>query len=110
MPQRGIRASRIRRPFLSCGDQPTKERGIVLHICGHHRPRLLHHAGVPKEQLAQLRAGFDSVVRDAKFLEDVHKTGIEYDPMAGEALQKFIEGSVFDPEIIKTAKEVRGGQ
>ena len=66
--------------------------------------------GVPKEQLAQLRAGFDAVVRDAKFLEDVSKTGIELDPMAGEALQKFIEGSVFDPVIIKTAKEVRGGQ
>jgi len=66
--------------------------------------------GVPKEQLAQLRAGFDAVVRDAKFLEDVSKTGIEFDPMAGEALQKFIEGSVFDPVIIKTAKEVRGGQ
>jgi tripartite-type tricarboxylate transporter receptor subunit TctC len=65
---------------------------------------------VPKEQLATLRAAFDATVRDPKFIEDATKTGIEYDPMVGEALQKFIEGSSFDPAVISMAKEVRGGQ
>ena len=85
-------------------------QGFLLGEDGAHRGDRRIAGGQHTQQLAQLRAGFDAVVRDAKFLEDVSKTGIEFDPMAGEALQKFIEGSVFDPAIIKTAKEVRAGQ
>jgi tripartite-type tricarboxylate transporter receptor subunit TctC len=66
--------------------------------------------GVPKEQLTQLRAGFEAMVRDPKLMDDVTKTGIEFDPLAGDALQSFVEGAVFDPAVIKMAREIRGSQ
>lgn len=60
---------------------------------------------VPAERIAILRRAFDATVKDAKFLEDAQKIGLEVRPVSGEEVQRLVaEVYKLPPEIIEKAK------
>jgi tripartite-type tricarboxylate transporter receptor subunit TctC len=46
--------------------------------------------GVPAERIALLRAAFAALARDHEFLADAEKSGLEVDPISGEAVDKVV--------------------
>ena len=47
--------------------------------------------GIPAKAGAALRLGFNRMIKDKAFLEDINKRGIEISPMSGAKLQKVVE-------------------
>ncbi len=63
--------------------------------------------GVPQPRVEALRKAFMDTMRDAKFVEDATRTGLEISPMTGEAVEKLWKGfTATPPEIVERAKEV----
>lgn len=56
---------------------------------------------VPRERVAVLRAGFNSMVKDTAFLNEAKKLNLEIDPVSGEELQKIVEGIINASEGVK---------
>lgn len=56
---------------------------------------------VPAERVKALRAAFDAMVKDEKFLADAKKLNLDVEPVSGEELQKIVS------EIIDAPKEVK---
>jgi tripartite-type tricarboxylate transporter receptor subunit TctC len=46
--------------------------------------------GVPPERVAVLRAAFAALARDREFLADAERSGLEVDPISGEAVDKIV--------------------
>lgn len=46
---------------------------------------------VPSDRVETLRRAFDATMKDAAFLAEAKKTGIEVEPMAGEAVEKLLK-------------------
>ncbi|MDB5650919.1 MAG: tripartite tricarboxylate transporter family receptor, partial [Hyphomicrobiales bacterium] len=64
--------------------------------------------GLPTERVKALRRGFDAMLKDPEFLEEVKRLSLDFDPMTGEQLQKYVEDlSKTPPDVIARAKEVR---
>ena len=64
---------------------------------------------VPKDKVKALRAAFDAMVKDPKFLADANKQGLVISPVKGADLQKLIAGIVGSPpHILKAAKKIFG--
>ena len=61
--------------------------------------------GLPPERVAELRRAFIETMRDPAFLQDVEKSKLDLEPLAGEALQAAIAGSGnFSAELIARAQ------
>ena len=56
--------------------------------------------GVPAERVAALRSAFIQTLRDAKFLEEAEKQGIEVQPVPGEEIQKLVERIYAAPKAV----------
>lgn len=64
--------------------------------------------GLPADKLNALRRGFDAMLKDPEYLEEVKRFSLDFDPMTGEQLQKYVEDlSKTPPDVIARAKEVR---
>ncbi len=63
---------------------------------------------VPAERVTALRSAFDAMLKDRRFLEEIEKANLEFDPMSGEKLQKLVVQSTnIPPELLERAKAVR---
>ena len=63
--------------------------------------------GLPPERVAELRRAFIETMRDPAFLQDVEKSKLDLEPLAGEALQAAIAGSGnFSAELIARAQRI----
>jgi tripartite-type tricarboxylate transporter receptor subunit TctC len=61
--------------------------------------------GVPAETVAVLRQAFMAAMRDGALIADVAKSGIDIDPLAGEALQEIVRQAVeVSPAVVEMAK------
>jgi tripartite-type tricarboxylate transporter receptor subunit TctC len=56
--------------------------------------------GVPAERLALLRSSFDKMVKDAEFLEDSRKSGLDIEPLTGAEVDKIVKMISETPENI----------
>jgi len=56
--------------------------------------------GVPAERLALLRSSFDKMVKDAEFLEDSRKSGLDIEPLTGSEVDKIVKMISETPENI----------
>lgn len=56
--------------------------------------------GVPADRVKTLRNAFDAMVRDAEFLDDAKRQGLEINPTSGEQLQKIVMEVVDAPASI----------
>jgi hypothetical protein len=56
--------------------------------------------GVPAERVAALRAAFDAMVKDAAFLDEAKKLGLDINPVSGEELQRVVNDIVDTPAAI----------
>jgi tripartite-type tricarboxylate transporter receptor subunit TctC len=64
--------------------------------------------GIPVERVHALRAAFDAMVQDPKFLSEIKKANLEFDPLSGENLQKIVEDARNIPsDLVERAKAVR---
>jgi tripartite-type tricarboxylate transporter receptor subunit TctC len=63
--------------------------------------------GVPTDMLAQLRSAFTEAMQDAALLDDVQKSRMDIDPMAGQELQALVGRSVdVSPETLEQARRL----
>lgn len=63
--------------------------------------------GVPPERVAALRSAFARTLKDAGFLEDTQKQGIEVQLVPGEAIQQLVERTYASPRAHSTAAAKR---
>lgn len=64
--------------------------------------------GVPAERLNALRRGFDAMLKDADYLEEVKRLSLDFEPLSGEKLQAYVEELSKTPaNILAKAKQVR---
>jgi len=66
--------------------------------------------GVPADRIKALRAAFDAMLADPELQAEIEKSGLEFVPAGGEALQKIVAASAnASPEIVaKTQGILRG--
>ena len=66
--------------------------------------------GIPPDRVKVLRGAFDAMLRDPELLAEIEKSGLEFAPASGEAVQKIIQATAgASPEIIaKTQAILRG--
>jgi tripartite-type tricarboxylate transporter receptor subunit TctC len=66
--------------------------------------------GIPPDRVKVLRAAFDAMLRDPELLAEIEKSGLEFAPASGEAVQKIIRATASaSPETIaKTQAILRG--
>jgi hypothetical protein len=57
-------------------------------------------AGVPAERVDALRRAFDATMKDAEFLAEARKQGMEISPMTGEELQRLVTEIVDAPAAV----------
>jgi tripartite-type tricarboxylate transporter receptor subunit TctC len=68
---------------------------------------LLAPPGLPERTAAVLRAAFDQAMRDPALLEEVRKSGVDIDPLAGSELQKVVESTfVIAPDVLERARKL----
>jgi hypothetical protein len=62
---------------------------------------------MPAERVAELRGAFPAMIKDPAFLADIEKMKLEFDPLAGEELQKIVAGaSQLSPALIERARSI----
>jgi tripartite-type tricarboxylate transporter receptor subunit TctC len=63
--------------------------------------------GVPPARVKALRDAFSAMLRDTELLAEVNKLNLDWDPMSGEDLQRYVEQiSNVSPDLIKRAKAI----
>jgi tripartite-type tricarboxylate transporter receptor subunit TctC len=63
---------------------------------------------VPAERITILRRAFDAMVRDAGFLRDAQRAGLQVDPLTGEAMEALVAGVVgFPRPLVERARQER---
>ncbi len=62
--------------------------------------------GVPEDRVKALRDAFEATMKDAAFLEDAKKAGLDIDPVSGAELQQVVQEIVDTPEAV--AKRLAG--
>ena len=64
--------------------------------------------GVPPARVALLRAAFDATVKDRDFVAEVHKQGLDFDPLPGTDIQDLVLERVKDtsPAVIEQARRL----
>src|SRR5262249_26024142 len=68
---------------------------------------LLAPPNVPAGTVAALRSAFDQAMKDPGLLEEVRKSGVDIDPLAGAELQKVVDGTfVIAPDVLERARKL----
>ena len=63
----------------------------------------------PAERMAELRTGFSAMLKDAEFLSDAQKQGLDVEEVTGAALQKVIDDLYATPsEVLDVVKKSMG--
>jgi tripartite-type tricarboxylate transporter receptor subunit TctC len=63
--------------------------------------------GVPPARVKALRDAFSAMLRDPELLAEVKKVNLDWDPLPGEDLQRYVEQvSNVSPDLIKRAKAI----
>lgn len=66
--------------------------------------------GVPGERVQALRAAFNTMIKDDKFLSDAKNSRLDIDPVTGEEMQKIVAEIVATPKpIAERALQIIGG-
>jgi tripartite-type tricarboxylate transporter receptor subunit TctC len=64
--------------------------------------------GVSAERVNVLRRGFDAMLKDPEYLDEVKKFGLDFEPLSGEEMQKYVEELAKTPAaVLAKAKQVR---
>jgi tripartite-type tricarboxylate transporter receptor subunit TctC len=63
---------------------------------------------VPAERVTILRRAFDAMARDAGFLRDAQRVGLQVDPLTGEAMEALVARVVdFPRPLVERARQER---
>jgi tripartite-type tricarboxylate transporter receptor subunit TctC len=82
-------------------DDPKQKRVAEFLSAGSAIGRaLLVHGSAPPDRIAALRDAFDQMVKDADFLAQAERAGIEVDPTPGIAIQKISDAIVATPKDV----------
>jgi tripartite-type tricarboxylate transporter receptor subunit TctC len=64
--------------------------------------------GVSAERVNVLRRGFDAMLKDPEYLDEVKKFGLDFEPLSGEDMQKYVEElAKTPPAVLAKARQVR---
>lgn len=91
------------------GSTPDERRILALYASGAEVGRALTAPPrIAAERVHALRNAFGNMIKDRNFLAEVKKRNIEFDPLAGEDLQKVVsEASTIPPKLVARARAVR---
>ena len=77
------------------------KRILAFYISGAELGRsLLAPPGIPADRVKVLRAAFDAMLKDREFLAEIERTGQEFQPAPGEAVQKLIQEAASAPRSV----------
>jgi tripartite-type tricarboxylate transporter receptor subunit TctC len=63
--------------------------------------------GIPSDRLAALRKGFADTLRDAAFVQEAEKMGLEVSPVSGDEVLKILtDAYAASPDIVQRARQV----
>jgi len=63
--------------------------------------------GIASSTVAVLRRAFDRTMQDPALLEEVHRTGVDIDPLAGGELQEIVDRTfVIAPDVLEQARKL----
>ena len=63
--------------------------------------------GIASSTVAVLRRAFDRTMQDPALLEEVHRTGVDIDPLAGGELQEIVDRTfVIAPDVLERARKL----
>ena len=66
---------------------------------------------VPTDRAAALRAAFTATMKDADFVADAEKSGVDIDPIDGAAISALLDRLYqTPPAVVETVKKIRGDQ
>jgi len=91
---------------LDLGQTDEQRQVLGLYASGSDIGRaIVAPPGVPAETVAVLRQGFMAAMRDPALQADVAKSGIDIDPLGGEALQEIVRQAVdISPAVVEMAR------
>src|SRR5215813_2132035 len=95
---------------VDLGETPEQRQVLGLYASGSDIGRsIVAPPGVPVETVAVLRSAFMATMRDPALKADVAKSGIDVDPLAGEALQEIVRQAVdVTPGVVALARSFSG--
>src|SRR5215813_3658483 len=63
--------------------------------------------GIASSTVAALRRAFDRTMQDPTLLEEVHRSSVDIDPLAGRDLQEFVDRTfVMAPDVLERARKL----
>ena len=95
---------------VDLGETPEQRQMLGLYASGSDIGRsIVAPPGIPAETVAVLRAGFMAAMRDPALKADVARSGIDIDPLAGDALQEIVRQAVnVPPAVVALARSFSG--
>lgn len=86
---------------LELAKSPEGRAALAFFISGAELGRsLVAPPGLPPERVRMLRAAFDAMLKDPDFLAEIDKSGQEFYPASGEAVQKLIAATANAPRNV----------
>lgn len=97
---------------LETAATPEGRQVLGFYVTGAELGRsLLAPPGIPADRVRMLRAAFDALLKDQEFLAEIEKSGQEFQPASGEAVQKLIEGAARAPrDIVERTEAILRGK
>ena len=63
--------------------------------------------GVPAPVIQALRAAFSAAIRDERLLAEIKRSGLDFDPLEGAALQDYVAGVLRTPaEVVAAGRKL----
>src|SRR5262245_6449055 len=97
---------------LEAAATPEGRQVLAFYVSGAEVGRsLLAAPGIPAERVRTLRAAFDAMLKDSEFLAEIEKSGQEFQPAAGESVQKLIEAAANAPrDVVERTEAILRGK
>lgn len=98
--------------LLEIAATPEGRRILAFYVSGAEVGRsLLATPGIPAERVRVLRAAFDAMLKDPEFLAEIEKSGQEFQPASGEAVQRLIQQAASAPrDVVERTEAILRGK
>ncbi len=87
--------------LLEAAESPEGRRVLAFYVSGAEVGRsLLATPGIPADRVRILRTAFDAMLKDRDFVAEIEKSGQEFQPASGEAVQRLIQEAASAPRDV----------
>jgi len=87
--------------LLEAAESPEGRRVLAFYVSGAEVGRsLLATPSIPADRVRILRSAFDAMLKDRDFVAEIEKSGQEFQPASGEAVQRLIQEAASAPRDV----------